>query len=116
MPVTDEEQRRRVFTHVVDDLNQPHNPAGISQPTHLEDWTAGRPLVEIVFDGEAERTWEKHHGWSMTVGAAVRLPGDPAARSWAPTSSAWSRRRGASFPPRRLVGDLKAEHPALNLN
>lgn len=56
VPVTDEAERRRIFSYIVDDLNQPHNPARIPQPTHLEDWMAGSPLVEIVFDGEAERT------------------------------------------------------------
>ena len=49
-PITDEAERRRIFTAFVDDLNQPHNPAGIVQPTGVEDWMAGSPLVEITFD------------------------------------------------------------------
>src|ERR1022692_1856209 len=44
VPITDDETRRRVFQHIVDDMNQPYNPARISQPTRLEDWMAGSPL------------------------------------------------------------------------
>jgi deazaflavin-dependent oxidoreductase (nitroreductase family) len=47
--VTDDETRQRVFRHIVDDMNQPHNPARISQPTHLEEWMAGSPLIEVIF-------------------------------------------------------------------
>ncbi len=50
IPITDEAERRRIFTYMIDDFNQPHNPAGLSQPPHLEDWLAGSPLVEISFD------------------------------------------------------------------
>ena len=45
--VEDDDERRRVFSHIVDDLNQPSNPARIQQPTRLEDWVAGSPLVRI---------------------------------------------------------------------
>ncbi len=55
-PITDEAERRRVFTAIVDDFNQPQNPAGVSQPVRLEAWLAGSPLVEIAFDMEAKRT------------------------------------------------------------
>ncbi len=48
--VTDEEERRRIFTGFVADLNQPGNPARIDQPTRIKDWMRGSPLVEIVFD------------------------------------------------------------------
>jgi deazaflavin-dependent oxidoreductase (nitroreductase family) len=48
-PVTDEEERRRVFTEIVGDLNQPSNPAGLSRRVDLEAWMAGSPLVEISF-------------------------------------------------------------------
>ncbi|AEM81511.1 nitroreductase/quinone reductase family protein [Streptomyces violaceusniger] len=48
-PVTDPAERRRVLRDIVDDLNQPHNPARIVQPTQLEDWVNGSPLVGIVF-------------------------------------------------------------------
>ncbi len=50
IPITDEATRRRIFTAIVDDFNQPDNPAGISQPIRLEDWMAGSPLVEIAFE------------------------------------------------------------------
>ena len=53
-PVTDEVERRRIFTQFVDDLNQPSNPGRISQPTSVEDWMAGSPLMEISFDEEAD--------------------------------------------------------------
>ncbi len=50
IPITDEAERRRIFTYIVEDFNQPHNPAGVSQAIRLEDWLAGSPLVEIAFD------------------------------------------------------------------
>lgn len=50
VPVTDEAARRAVFTEIVDDLNQPSNPGRVSQPQHVQDWVAGSPLAEIVFD------------------------------------------------------------------
>jgi deazaflavin-dependent oxidoreductase (nitroreductase family) len=48
--VTDPTERHRILSEIVDDLNQPHNPARITQPTRLEDWENGSPLVEIIFD------------------------------------------------------------------
>ena len=50
LPVSDPEERRRIFAEIVDDLNQPSNPGWIAQPTHLEDWVDGSPLLEIRFD------------------------------------------------------------------
>ncbi len=50
VPVTDYITRQRVFEYVVDDFNQPHNPALLRQPQLVEDWMAGSPLVEIDFD------------------------------------------------------------------
>lgn len=49
-PITEEAERRRIFAQFVDDLNQPGNPGRIAQPTHVEDWVAGSPLMEISFD------------------------------------------------------------------
>ena len=49
-PVTDEAERRRIFTEIVADLNQPSNPGRISQPTSVDAWVAGSPLAEITFD------------------------------------------------------------------
>jgi hypothetical protein len=49
VPITDPTQKRPVFEYIVDDFNQPHNPAIIHQPQHVEEWIAGSPLVEIVF-------------------------------------------------------------------
>ena len=50
VPVTDPAERRRIFEYIVDDFNQPHNPARVPQPQRVEDWMEGSPLVEIVFD------------------------------------------------------------------
>jgi hypothetical protein len=51
--ITDPAERHRILSEIVEDLNQPHNPARITQPTRLEDWESGSPLVEIVFDHQA---------------------------------------------------------------
>ena len=50
IPVTDEAERRRVFTEIVADLNQPWNPGKLVQPTDVEAWVNGSVLVEIQFD------------------------------------------------------------------
>lgn len=51
--VTDEWTRRRVFRSVIDDLNQPSNPAGLPQPVAtLDAWMAGSPLVHVTFPEE----------------------------------------------------------------
>ena len=49
--VTDPAERRRAFTHFVADMNQPHNPARIVQPTRVDEWMAASPLVEVLFHG-----------------------------------------------------------------
>ena len=53
-PVLDLESRMRIFRSIVDDLNQPWNPAGIPQPVEpVGEWVAGSPLMRITFpDGE----------------------------------------------------------------
>ncbi|MFD0057334.1 nitroreductase family deazaflavin-dependent oxidoreductase [Streptomyces sp. NPDC127168] len=48
LPVTDEEERRRILVEIVADLNQPHNPGTITQPTHLRDWLDSR-LAHVTF-------------------------------------------------------------------
>ncbi|WP_435222123.1 nitroreductase family deazaflavin-dependent oxidoreductase [Streptomyces sp. Tue6028] len=47
-PVTDDTERRRILAEIVADLNQPHNPGTIAQPTRLEDWLDSR-LARITF-------------------------------------------------------------------
>ncbi|GAB7103412.1 hypothetical protein JCM4814A_17260 [Streptomyces phaeofaciens JCM 4814] len=47
-PVTEDEERRRILTEIVADLNQPHNPGTITQPTHLRDWLDSR-LARVTF-------------------------------------------------------------------
>jgi deazaflavin-dependent oxidoreductase (nitroreductase family) len=49
-PVTDEVERRAVFTEIVADLNQPSNPGRIAQPTSVEAWVHGSPLMRVDFD------------------------------------------------------------------
>ena len=50
VPVDDPEKRREILGYIVDDLNQPHNPARLPLPLRLGDWMSGSPLLEIVFD------------------------------------------------------------------
>ena len=55
VPVLDAAERRAVFSSVIDDLNQPGNPAGIRQPVEpLEAWLSGSPLVRVSF-GDGDR-------------------------------------------------------------
>ncbi|KJL43904.1 hypothetical protein JOD63_002655 [Microbacterium terrae] len=55
-PVLDSDARTRLFAAIVDDLNQPRNPAGIPQPVEpLEEWVMGSPLMHVTFpNGENE--------------------------------------------------------------
>lgn len=49
-PVLDRGQRAAVFSSIVDDLNQPWNPAGIQQPVApLEEWIERSPLIRVDF-------------------------------------------------------------------
>lgn len=53
-PVVEAAHRERVFRAVIDDLNQPWNPAGIPQPVEpLQEWMAGSPLVHVTFPSES---------------------------------------------------------------
>jgi hypothetical protein len=49
-PVTDEAERRAIFAEIVADLNQPSNPGRISQPTTVDAWVHGSPLMRVSFD------------------------------------------------------------------
>jgi deazaflavin-dependent oxidoreductase (nitroreductase family) len=51
-----EPARRRVITAVLDLQNRPDIAARVSQRQNLDDWLAGSPLVEMVFDDEQLRT------------------------------------------------------------
>lgn len=73
-PITDEVERRRIFTQFVDDLNQPSNPGRISQPTNVEDWMAGSPLMEISFDEEAD-DGQRGHGSTGSSSYTASNPG-----------------------------------------
>ena len=49
-PVLDENERRRIFAAIVDDLNQPLHSGYLSQPVEpVEEWVAGSPLVLVSF-------------------------------------------------------------------
>ena len=49
-PVSDVEERRRIFAAIVDDLNQPLHRGYLSQPVEpVADWVAGSPLMHITF-------------------------------------------------------------------
>lgn len=50
-PVLDTDERRRIFTAIVDDLNQPLHRGYLSQPVEpVEDWVVGSPLMHVTFD------------------------------------------------------------------
>jgi deazaflavin-dependent oxidoreductase (nitroreductase family) len=51
----DEPTRRRVITAVLDLQNRPEIAARVGQRQVFDDWVAGSPLVEIVFDDEQLR-------------------------------------------------------------
>jgi deazaflavin-dependent oxidoreductase (nitroreductase family) len=52
----DEPTRWRVITAVLDLQNRPDIAARVSRRQDLDEWLAGSPLVEIVFDDERFRT------------------------------------------------------------
>jgi deazaflavin-dependent oxidoreductase (nitroreductase family) len=51
-PVTDPEQRRRVLTELVADLNARRDPAQATREYDLGAWEAGSPLMRIDFTDE----------------------------------------------------------------
>ena len=49
-PVLDQEERHRVFSAIIADLNQPRHSAYISQPVQpIEEWIDGSPLMHVTF-------------------------------------------------------------------
>ena len=48
--VLDPSERRRVFTAIVEDFNQPHDPARVGRKQVVEEWLAGSPLLRVDFD------------------------------------------------------------------
>lgn len=74
-PITHEAERRRIFTQFVYDLNQPSNPGRIPQPTSVDDWVAGSPLMEISFDEEAE-DGRRDHRSTASSGYTAKNPGE----------------------------------------
>jgi len=49
-PVLDPDERRRIFSAIVDDLNQPLHRGYLSQPVEpVEDWVEGSPLMHVSF-------------------------------------------------------------------
>lgn len=50
-PVLDEEERRRIFAAIVDDLNQPLHRGYLSQPVEpVAEWVDGSPLLHVTFE------------------------------------------------------------------
>ncbi|MFF2127610.1 nitroreductase family deazaflavin-dependent oxidoreductase [Streptomyces olivochromogenes] len=52
----DEATRRRVITEILGLQNRPQLAARVSRRQNLDEWLAGSPLIEIVFDDEQLRT------------------------------------------------------------
>lgn len=51
-PVLDHNERRRIFTAIIDDLNQPLHRTYIAQPVEsLDRWMSGSPLMHVRFGG-----------------------------------------------------------------
>ena len=51
VPVLDADERRRVFSAIIDDLNHPRLRAYLAQPVEpLDEWLAGSPLMRVTFD------------------------------------------------------------------
>jgi hypothetical protein len=48
-PITDPQERRDVFTHILDGLNDPSITLPVEFPP-LEDWVTFSPAVEVTFD------------------------------------------------------------------
>lgn len=49
-PITDPDERQQILQRIVGSLNDPSNPAGLSNRPPLEDWVGLSPLVEVTFD------------------------------------------------------------------
>ena len=51
-PVLDHNERQRIFTAIIDDLNQPLHRTYIAQPVEsLDRWMSGSPLMHVRFGG-----------------------------------------------------------------
>lgn len=49
-PVVDPRERRRIFTEIVADLDQPLHRAYVAQPVQrVEEWVVGSPLMHVTF-------------------------------------------------------------------
>ena len=50
-PVLDADERRRIFSAIIDDLNHPRHGAYLAQPVEpLDDWVEGSPLIRVTFE------------------------------------------------------------------
>lgn len=50
--VTGDNERRQAFAYFVAELNQPHNPGLLSEPTSVASWMAGSPLALLDFEDD----------------------------------------------------------------
>ena len=49
-PVLDRDERHRIFSHIIADLNQPLHSSYLSQPVPpVEEWMDGSPLMHVTF-------------------------------------------------------------------
>ena len=54
-PVLDAADRKRIFTSIIADLNQPLHRSYLSQPVEpLDEWMQGSPLMHVRFDDHAQ--------------------------------------------------------------
>ena len=49
-PITDPDERHQILQLILKNLNDPSNPAPLPNQPPVEDWVAGSPLVEVIFD------------------------------------------------------------------
>lgn len=55
-PIIATDERRAVFSRMVEVFNLPRNPARVPQPVRVEDLLHGSPLVEVTFAGTSAGT------------------------------------------------------------
>lgn len=73
LPIADPAERHRILGEVVEDLNQPHNPARITQPIRLADWEHGSPLLEIQFTDYGPLTVERGESSQLLACASIEM-------------------------------------------
>jgi F420H(2)-dependent quinone reductase len=49
-PILNQDERRDVLRQILNNLNDPSNPAPLPDQPPIEDWVASSPLIEVTFD------------------------------------------------------------------